>query len=322
MSNISIRKMRIFLAALEHKSFTKASVAQNITQPAATIIINQIEDEFQCELFERHGAVRKAVPTKLGAQVAETFSRIVASYDGEIASISQKTSNKSQSSRVLVQTGYDGLLNADWLESILDHFSEGGVRLEVLPRDQVLEEVSNRSADIGLIDGAINSENVDYSPAGGYDLVAAMSAASNHNLNRKNSLSLADLGSEFILMDSICPKLQKQVLSSASSSQDNPLKISRYSSLSAISTKLNQPEGIAVIPSVAQAELETKSNCTFHKFNDALFHGSFGLITPWGHMSRLPLKLLRVQDCFSKQSTVFSMKDETVEVQQKSLSHL
>jgi DNA-binding transcriptional LysR family regulator len=44
MSNLSVRKMRIFLAAVEEGSFTLASARENVSQAAETIVINEIEE--------------------------------------------------------------------------------------------------------------------------------------------------------------------------------------------------------------------------------------------------------------------------------------
>ena len=49
MQNISIKKMRVMLASVEEGSFTRASAKQNISQPATSIIIQDIETQAGCD---------------------------------------------------------------------------------------------------------------------------------------------------------------------------------------------------------------------------------------------------------------------------------
>jgi DNA-binding transcriptional LysR family regulator len=61
---LDIRKMRLFVAAYEAGSITRAAEREHIAQPALTVHIQQIEDELQSKLFERsaHGVT----PTPAG----------------------------------------------------------------------------------------------------------------------------------------------------------------------------------------------------------------------------------------------------------------
>ena len=61
---LDIRKMRLFVAAFEAGSITRAAEREHIAQPALTVHIQQIEDEFKVKLFERstHGVT----PTPAG----------------------------------------------------------------------------------------------------------------------------------------------------------------------------------------------------------------------------------------------------------------
>jgi LysR family transcriptional regulator, nitrogen assimilation regulatory protein len=54
---LDIRKIRYFVAVYEAGSITKAAEREHIAQPALTVHIQQIEDEFKVKLFERsaHG---------------------------------------------------------------------------------------------------------------------------------------------------------------------------------------------------------------------------------------------------------------------------
>ena len=61
---LDIRKMRLFVAAFEAGSITRAAEREHIAQPALTVHIQQIEDELQVQLFER--SAQGVTPTPAG----------------------------------------------------------------------------------------------------------------------------------------------------------------------------------------------------------------------------------------------------------------
>ncbi len=61
---LDIRKIRYFVAVYEAKSITRAAEREHIAQPALTVHIQQIEDEFKVKLFER--SVQGVTPTPAG----------------------------------------------------------------------------------------------------------------------------------------------------------------------------------------------------------------------------------------------------------------
>ncbi|MFK7943704.1 MAG: LysR family transcriptional regulator, partial [Paracoccaceae bacterium] len=153
MSNLSIRKMRIYLAAVAEGNFTRASVRENISQPAATIVINEIEETIGAQLFLRRGNAREAKVTEAGRMVTETFARIVSVYDNETSSIDDLTGGKLKPSRILLQRGFSDSLRGAWILSIGTAFSPCQISFETLDRAQIVGAVRGREAAIGLIDG-------------------------------------------------------------------------------------------------------------------------------------------------------------------------
>lgn len=57
-------QLHIFTAVVEHKSFSKASSAINLSQPTVSSHIKELEDYFQCRLLDRLGKITE--PTKAG----------------------------------------------------------------------------------------------------------------------------------------------------------------------------------------------------------------------------------------------------------------
>ncbi len=298
MKNISIRKMRVFLSALEHKSFTKASVDQKISQPAATIIINQIEEEFQRELFERQGSIRRAIPTLAGQKVAETFSRIIANYDGELASFTAKSTGERRQRRILIQTSYDLFINRDWLGGLINYYSDDDLTVEVMPRHQIVEEVANRKATLGLIDGNVENRQVDYAPLGVLQLLVAVPEINSSIDKAQSELSWNELGPEIVLFSNISPVLRRQVQAKIKAMGPSAPKLTLCDSSVAMITMLQTGSKAAIVPDAMRAFIQTWSNSRLYRFSDVTFSGQFGLVTPWGSLNRLPGQLTRIRDCF------------------------
>ena len=300
MNNISIRKMRVFLSSLEMKSFTKASLAQNISQPAATIIINQIEDEFQCELFERHGLIRRAIPTDAGNRVAETFSKIIAHYDGELAEFAASSSGKRRQRRILIQTTYDLFINRDWLSGLINHYADDDLSVEVMPRHHIVEEVANRKATLGLIDGNVENQQLDYVPLGVMQLLVAVPETNTRIDPTKPELAWSDLGLEVVLFSNINPALKCQVQARIKAMGASAPKLTLCDSSVAMISLLQSGTKAAIVPDAMRSFFETWSNCRIYRFSDVSFSGQFGLVTPWGTLTRLPGQFTRVRSCFNE----------------------
>jgi DNA-binding transcriptional LysR family regulator len=300
MKNISIRKMRVYLSALEHKSFTKASVDQKISQPAATIIINQIEEEFQRELFERQGSIRRAVTTPAGQKVAETFSRIIANYDGELAAFAAKSTGGRRQRRILIQTSYDLFINRDWLSRLINYYSDDDLSVEVMPRQQIVEEVSNRKATLGLIDGNVENRQLDYAPLGVLQLLVAVPETNSYIDRTQSELSWNNLGPEIVLFSNINPVLRRQVQAKIQAMGPNAPKLTLCDSSVAMITMLQAGAKAAIVPDAMRAFIETWSNSRIYRFSDVTFSGQFGLVTPWGSLNRLPGQLTRIKNCFGE----------------------
>ena len=173
MNSISIRKMRVFLAAVEEGSFTRASIRENISQPAATIIINQIEETVGCELFERQGNTRRAKLTEMGNSTAETFTRIVASYDIELAHIGELASGRRGVRSLLIQFALADCLESQWMAALLDLFSHEKVKIECLSRGEIMDRLNNREATLAVVDGEADEDRYDKFAVTSYRYVRA-----------------------------------------------------------------------------------------------------------------------------------------------------
>jgi LysR family cyn operon transcriptional activator len=93
---MELRKLKSFLVVAKELHFAKAAEKLNITQPALTHQIKQLENELGLELFDKEKRInhRKVELTESGSYLTKELSRVVELYDKTIKnakSINDKT---------------------------------------------------------------------------------------------------------------------------------------------------------------------------------------------------------------------------------------
>lgn len=97
--NISLRAMRVFCVAAEHKSFREAADRLFLTSSAVSHRIKQLETELGVTLFKR--SARTLLLTADGAALYEDISPLVSDFDTVIAEHTR--ASRSHSLRISVQ---------------------------------------------------------------------------------------------------------------------------------------------------------------------------------------------------------------------------
>lgn len=72
-------QLHIFVSVVEHKSFSKASDAINLSQPTVSTHIKELEEHFQCRLLDRLGKVTE--PTRAGSILYGYAKKLLALRD-------------------------------------------------------------------------------------------------------------------------------------------------------------------------------------------------------------------------------------------------
>lgn len=281
MNNISVRKMRVYLAAVQEGSFTRASIKQNISQPAATIIINQIEETIGFELFDRRGATRKATLTPTGQMVAETFSRVVAAYDSELSMIGEFSSGKRGSRTILIQSGLSDLLADEFLAALLSMFPDESIRLESVGRAEVLERTTGRDVALGIADGEVDEDRFDLLQVGSYTYTMLT--------------PLTGVGTgPALLLSGTLDRTVKRARNNMLTVLGNDTSVLEVSGLGLLAAMMRMSETVAVLPDAAISNLalmvSLQHNAAVHVPGTET---PVNLLTPRGFMTRLKVVSVR-----------------------------
>ncbi len=146
--NFTIHQLQIFLKVVEKKSITRASEELFMTQPAVSIQLRNLQDQFEIPLTEVIG--RQLYVTAFGTEIAEIAKKII----GEIDTLNFKTK------------AYQGLMigklaisSASTGKYIIPHFLSGFIEqhtgidlvLDVTNKSKVIESLKNNEIDFALV---------------------------------------------------------------------------------------------------------------------------------------------------------------------------
>ncbi len=284
--SVSVKKMRVFLSVVNNGSFTKAAAEQNMSQPAATIAITQIEELSGTELFARNGQVRTATLTPVGQNVARVFSRVVGGYDDELTAISSNSIAMVQKRKLLVQGNLLHLIDPNWIKAFANSTLNGISIVENADCDEILAQVSNRNAVAGLIDGKVESDGCDYWPIQDYTFdIVVPNAFAEASLSRPSGGSARD--------DMLCCVLggvtrQKERQINRYIEKKFPVftNIMYVDSISLIEKMLRNGSCAAVVPSYASKLFSHSLECSTVSLAPEVSGGSIGLVTSLSYANR------------------------------------
>jgi len=140
-----ILDMVTFVALARHRHFGRAAQDLHTTQPAISIRLAAIEQEFGCKLMNRTG--RDFSLTPAGERVLDTFQDILASYDGLKQELAE---DPSQGSKV-VRIGAIDSVSSTWLtpfvESLHDTFPTLKIEITVEGTKSLIEGMNKGEFD-------------------------------------------------------------------------------------------------------------------------------------------------------------------------------
>lgn len=298
MNNISVRKMRIYLAAVEEGNFTRAAVRENISQPAATIVINEIEETIGAQLFERRGSVRQAKVTEAGQMVTETFARIVSGYDSEISSIGEMVGGGSKINRVLLQRGFSDSLSGAWILSISEAFAPCQISVETLERSQIVDAIQGREAAVGLIEGHADHDRCEQVQLGTYALVLAVPTTEGKAPAIEPLEDWTEVPTDCLLFGDLNPQLSRKLKRQMEPEGVEMDRLMKLSCPSAMARIMRETGRAAIVPDVLVPALSSICPCETRVLPGMVLDGAIGMVAPWGTLGRSGLANVTDGACF------------------------
>ncbi|MBF0626686.1 MAG: LysR family transcriptional regulator [Magnetococcales bacterium] len=155
-------RLQVFHTVAKHLSFTRAAEELELTQPAVTFQIRQLEEHFNTRLFERqHNRVSL---TEAGSRAFHYAGRIIELYRETEKKINVMTGHARGEFRLGATTTPGGYLVPEILCRYHDLFPGVKVRLSLHNTGMVLRKLEDVTIDIGMVEGPVDEEKVEVVP--------------------------------------------------------------------------------------------------------------------------------------------------------------
>lgn len=197
--NLNLHLLRIYVAVLDHGSFTRAAEALTMSQSAVSRAVQELERQLNTVLLERRA--RGVAPTEAGLILGEHARRIFAHERLAIEAL--KELRGLQRGRLAI--GASSTIGIYLLPQMLGiyHRRYPGIELflDIGNTQQVLEHLLTYRIDVAYVEGPVDPhEQLEVVPWRNDELVVI--APPDHPLSRRAHVSCAELnGATFILRE-------------------------------------------------------------------------------------------------------------------------
>ena len=186
---ISLRHIEVFYAIMRAGSITEAARVLNVTQPAVSVALKQLETRLKMKLFDRVGGRLQATPEAkaLLPDVAEIFGRL-----GAVERLSQ---DLAQGARGVFSVAATPPLCDGFVAKAVATFvaKRPGVKvsLQAIGSALALDRVINREVDLGVVYEPVVSAALDVQEISRAAIGCIMPAR--HALAKRAGIRVADL---------------------------------------------------------------------------------------------------------------------------------
>lgn len=154
--NYTLHQLRIFLKVSELQSITKASEELNLTQPAVSIQLKNLQDQFELPLTEVVG--RQLFITDFGKHIAEASKRILFETDNMRYTIDQFKGILTGEIKVsVVSTGK--YVIPYFLKTFIDKYPGVEINIDVSNKNLVVDKLVKNESDFSLV--SVLPEGID-----------------------------------------------------------------------------------------------------------------------------------------------------------------
>lgn len=162
VNNLKLDYLQSFIIVIECGSFSAAAERLQLSQPAVSLQVRQLERTLNATLIERVG--RKARPTAAGAALLAHASQINIAVASAIDAVAQQTSGTA--GRVRLGTGATACIFL--LPPILRELRRALPALEITVTTgntaEIAKAIEDNTVDIGLLTMPVSGRNFDISP--------------------------------------------------------------------------------------------------------------------------------------------------------------
>ena len=193
--NITLRQLSVFAAVARHRSFTRAAEELNLTQPAVSMQVKQLEEQLQTPLFEQIG--KKLYLTEAGDEVFRS-ARAVAQQIDDLATTLDTLKGLEAGRLRLSAISTANYFVPRLLGVFHAHHPGVAVSLDSTNREAVLAKLADNETDLGVMGQP--PEDADLEAEAFMNNPLVIVAPPDHPLAAETSVPLARLEEEAFLL--------------------------------------------------------------------------------------------------------------------------
>ena len=193
----SLKQVRVFLKVAHYENISKAALDLSMSQSAVSSALSDFERHYDIQLFDRNG--KKLQLNELGRALRPQAQALFEQAQAFEQHLQQQ--NTVPALRVGATLTIGNYLAVGIMAQYMKQHAGAQVQLHVANTESISEQVRNFELDIGLIEGELQSPELDVIPWLEDELVVFCSPT--HPLARRKKLSDKDLlGATWILRES------------------------------------------------------------------------------------------------------------------------
>lgn len=189
---MTLRHLQIFKSVCNHMSITQAADELNMTQPAVSIAIKELEAFYNTKLFDRIG--RKIYLTETGEKLRNYTDTIIEQFDVSVSDIRDKSNLVTCRIGVNVTVG-EGYLSAI-IQTLKDCMPELKLFVTVDNTKAIEDMLSNNEIDFALTDTPTDTHNLVVTKLYSENMQAVCSP----NFTAKSKVSVKELSEMPLLL--------------------------------------------------------------------------------------------------------------------------
>lgn len=183
------KRLQVFYTVGKMLSFTKAAEVLDMTQPAVTFQVRQLEEQYKVRLFDR--AHNKIDLTNAGKSVFKFAERIFSVYsemDFHMQELTREVCGTLKLGAGEVAAQY---LIPSFLTEFQKKFKKIHIKLQVDSNENIVSLIENNYIDVGVVEGARQFKNMVQQTFFNQELVLAIPRS--HELAKSEQVSLNKL---------------------------------------------------------------------------------------------------------------------------------
>src|SRR4029077_1808037 len=157
------RQLAAFCAVVERRSFSQAAERLGVTQPAVSLQVRALEKRLGTQLLDRSG--RRVEPTEAGMRLYRGAQRLLALEEQVVAEVAEESGDRLTGSfEIGASTGPGGIVLSQLLCEFQSFHPELHVVLWVFDTQTIVERVSARELELGIVGAARRHRGVVFEP--------------------------------------------------------------------------------------------------------------------------------------------------------------